>query len=70
MSDPLDARWSVVLTTQPKDYDNQECNGDDLMLSDQIHQITPPPVDVTVGDDIISSRDDGEGLWLNESINT
>ncbi|XP_060963569.1 uncharacterized protein LOC133033047 [Cannabis sativa] len=70
MSDPLDARWSVVLTTQPKDYANQESSDDDLMLSDQIYQITPPLIDFTVEDDIISSRDDGEGLWVNEPINT
>ncbi|XP_060974535.1 uncharacterized protein LOC133039646 [Cannabis sativa] len=35
MSDPIDGRWSVVLTTQPKDYDYQESGGD-LYLNDTI----------------------------------
>ncbi|XP_060965558.1 uncharacterized protein LOC115700084 [Cannabis sativa] len=63
MSDPIDGRWSVVLTTQPKDYDYQESGGD-LYLNDKTFEINPPPIDVAVRDEIISSREDGEGLWI------
>ncbi|XP_060965386.1 uncharacterized protein LOC133034339 [Cannabis sativa] len=58
MSDPIDGRWSVVLTTQPKDYDYQESGGD-LYLNDKTFEINPPPIDVAVRDEIISSREDG-----------
>ncbi|XP_060974412.1 uncharacterized protein LOC115713270 [Cannabis sativa] len=58
MSDPIDGRRSVVLTTQPKDYDYQESGGD-LYLNDKTFEINPPPIDVAVRDEIISSREDG-----------
>ncbi|XP_060969620.1 uncharacterized protein LOC115720063 [Cannabis sativa] len=63
MSDPIDGRWSIVLTTQQKDYDYQESGGD-LYLNDKTFEINPPPIDVAIQDEIISSREDGEGLWI------
>uniref|UniRef100_A0A803NJH1 DUF4216 domain-containing protein n=1 Tax=Cannabis sativa TaxID=3483 RepID=A0A803NJH1_CANSA len=64
MSDPLDARWSVVLTTQPKDYNCKE-SSEDLTLDNQTFKINPPPMVDTIVDEIISSREDSEGLWID-----
>ena len=64
VSDPVDARWSVVLTSQPKDYLIKESGSDDIILEQETFTIDSPPIDVTIDNDDDYIRENGEGLWV------
>ena len=63
VTDPSDTRWSIVLTSQAKDYHIKEPQNDDLFLEETFVLDAPLP-DVIFEDENIGLREDGEGLWV------
>ena len=64
VTDPLDSRWSVVLTSQPKDYHLKESHNSEVLLEQETFVLDAPLPDVTIEDANIGLREDGEGLWF------
>ena len=63
VTDPSDARWSVVLTSPAKDYIKKSHN-DDVLLEQETFVLDAPLPNVIFEDENIGLREDGEGLWV------
>ncbi|POO03524.1 hypothetical protein TorRG33x02_007290, partial [Trema orientale] len=69
VNDPLDARWSIVLATQLKEYQNLGVEDENEILV--AHESFSKGISVealiedVVEDDVTCLRDDGEGIWID-----